>query len=226
MHHTWTILKVKVTQSCLTLCDPMNYTDHGILQARILEWVAVPFSRGSSQPRDWTQVSCIAGGFFYQLSHRGSPRILEWAAYPFSSRSYQPRNWTGVSCIAGGFFTHWARRETLQGQRDIESAWKGHRSLSQSSWLTLAQTKFGLKPSVWNSQFKDLFLNSPKFIVGWAELWIVYFAIKTKMKCRCYWLEKCWLKLIKNKRKKLRRRVCKFLSENIKRKGLKLNINP
>ena len=57
-------LKVKVTQSCLTLCDPMDYTVHGILQARILEWVAVPFSRGSSQPRNRTQVSCIAGGFF------------------------------------------------------------------------------------------------------------------------------------------------------------------
>ena len=47
-----------------TLCDPMDYTVHGILQARILEWVAFPFSRGSSQPRDRTQVSHIAGGFF------------------------------------------------------------------------------------------------------------------------------------------------------------------
>ena len=45
-------VKVKVTQSCLTLCNPMDYTVHGILQARILEWVAFPFSRGSSQPRD------------------------------------------------------------------------------------------------------------------------------------------------------------------------------
>ena len=42
----------------------MNYAVHGILQARILEWVAFPFSRGSSQPRDWTQVSCITGRFF------------------------------------------------------------------------------------------------------------------------------------------------------------------
>ena len=56
--------KVKVAQSCPTLCDPMDYTTHGILQARILEWVAFPFSRGSSQPRDQTQVSRIAGGFF------------------------------------------------------------------------------------------------------------------------------------------------------------------
>ena len=45
-------LKVKVTQSHLTLCDSMDYTVHGILQARILEWVAFPFFRGSSQPRD------------------------------------------------------------------------------------------------------------------------------------------------------------------------------
>ena len=52
-----------VTQLCLTLCNPIDYTVHGILQARILEWVAFPFSRGSSQPRDQTQVSCIAGGF-------------------------------------------------------------------------------------------------------------------------------------------------------------------
>ena len=54
----------KVVQSCPTLCDPMDYTVRGMLQARILEWVTIPFSRGSSQPRDQTQVSRIAGGFF------------------------------------------------------------------------------------------------------------------------------------------------------------------
>ena len=58
-----------VTQSCLTLCDPTDcsppgFSVHGILQARILEWIAIPFSRGTSQPRDWTLVSCIAGRFF------------------------------------------------------------------------------------------------------------------------------------------------------------------
>ena len=88
----------------------MDYTVCGILQARILEWVAFPFSRGSSQPREWTQVSHIAGGF---LSHQGSPRILEWVAYPFFNGSSQPRNWTGVPCIAGRFFTNWMMRETL-----------------------------------------------------------------------------------------------------------------
>ena len=57
-------VKVKVTQLCPIPCNPMDCIVHGILQARILEWVAVPFSRGSSQPRDRTQVSHIAGGFF------------------------------------------------------------------------------------------------------------------------------------------------------------------
>ena len=55
---------VKVTQSCLILCDPMDGIGHGILQARILEWVTFPFSRRSSQPRDQTEVSCIAGRSF------------------------------------------------------------------------------------------------------------------------------------------------------------------
>ena len=54
-------VKLKVTQSCLTLCDAMVYIVHGILQARILKWVAVPFSRGSSELRDQTRVSLIAG---------------------------------------------------------------------------------------------------------------------------------------------------------------------
>ena len=58
------IVKVKVIQLCLTLCDPMDYTVHGILQARILELVAYPFSSGSSQPRNGTRVSWIAGRFF------------------------------------------------------------------------------------------------------------------------------------------------------------------
>ena len=58
------MLQVKVTELGPTLCNPMDYIVHGILQARILEWAAFPFSRGSSQPRDQTQVSCIAGRFF------------------------------------------------------------------------------------------------------------------------------------------------------------------
>ena len=58
-----------VAQSCLTLCNPVDCSlpgssVHGIFQARILGWIAVSFSRGSSQPRKWTRVSYIAGRFF------------------------------------------------------------------------------------------------------------------------------------------------------------------
>ena len=61
-------VKVLVTQSCLTLYDPMDYSRpgssvHGVLLARILEWAAIPFSRGSSKPRGQTWVSCIHGRF-------------------------------------------------------------------------------------------------------------------------------------------------------------------
>ena len=67
-------------QLCPTLCNPMDCSPmdcslpgssvYGILRARILEWVAIPFSRGSSQPRDWTQVSHIAGGFLTSWATR------------------------------------------------------------------------------------------------------------------------------------------------------------
>ena len=57
-------MKLKIAQSCLNLCNPVDYMVHEILQPRILDWVAIPFSRKSSQPKDRTQVSCIAGGFF------------------------------------------------------------------------------------------------------------------------------------------------------------------
>ena len=67
--HRHTHIHSEVTQSCPTLCDPMDYSlpgssIHGIFQARILEWVAMPSSRASSQRRDQAKVSHIAGGFF------------------------------------------------------------------------------------------------------------------------------------------------------------------
>ena len=66
----WVSEWVKVTQACLTLCNPMDYIIHGILQARILEWVTFLFSSGSSPPRNRTRVSCIAGRFFTNWAMR------------------------------------------------------------------------------------------------------------------------------------------------------------
>ena len=78
---------MKVAQSRPALCNPMDYTVHGILQAGILEWVAFPPSRGSSQPRDQTHVSHIAGRFF-----------TSWATREAQKRGTQKRDllyWVG-----------------------------------------------------------------------------------------------------------------------------------
>ena len=79
---------VKVTQSCPTLCNPMDCSLpisslHGILQARTREWVAIPFSRGSSQPRDWTRSPALQGLWHYRqilyiLSHQRNPKKGWW----------------------------------------------------------------------------------------------------------------------------------------------------
>ena len=78
--------EVKVAQSCLTLCDLIDYTVHGILQARILESVAFPFSRGIFPTQGSNPGLPHCRQILYQLGHKGSPRMLKWVAYPFSSR--------------------------------------------------------------------------------------------------------------------------------------------
>ena len=78
--HTQVTSEVKVAQSCPTLCDPVDYSPWN-LQARILEWVAFSFSRGSSQPRNRTQVSCIAGGFFTSWATREAQIWYRWITH-------------------------------------------------------------------------------------------------------------------------------------------------
>ena len=77
---------MKIIQSYSTLCDPMDFTVHGILQARMLEWVAVPFSKGSSQPRDRTLVSRIAGGFFTSWATREAHVLYEVLLFFFQNK--------------------------------------------------------------------------------------------------------------------------------------------
>ena len=76
-------MKVKVAQLCSTLCNPMDYRVHGVLQARILEWVAFLLPRGSSQPRDQTQVSRTAGRFFTSWATRQAQEF--WSGWPIHS---------------------------------------------------------------------------------------------------------------------------------------------
>ena len=82
-------VKVKVTQSCLILCDPTDCIVHEIFKARILEWVAFPISRGSSQPRDRTQVTRIAGRFFNSWATRERLKV-NWHSNLFDGHLQHP----------------------------------------------------------------------------------------------------------------------------------------
>ena len=89
-------MKVKVAQLCLTLWDPMDCSPpgsslHRILQARILEWVAIPFSRGSSPPRDQNLFSRIAGGFFTIWATREANNYLVQLN---KLKNFKPENYT------------------------------------------------------------------------------------------------------------------------------------
>ena len=82
---------------CLTLCDPMDYTVHGILKTRILERVAIPFSSGSSPPRNRTRISCIAGGFFTSWATWELPYQRQWNSF------HSPQLHTeSASCLGNG----------------------------------------------------------------------------------------------------------------------------
>ena len=108
--------EVKVAQLCPTLCDPMDYTVHGILQARILEWVAFPFSKGSSQlgikPRSLVlQVNSLSAEPQEKPKNTGVGSLcLLQQIFPTQELN---QNQTMVPYIAGGFFTNWAFREAL-----------------------------------------------------------------------------------------------------------------
>ena len=97
-------MKVKVAQSYLTLCDPMDYIyspwnspdqNTGVGSLFLLQGIFPTQGLKPGLPH--------CKRILYQLGHKGSPRILEWVAYPFSSGSSRPRNRTGVTCFAGRF---------------------------------------------------------------------------------------------------------------------------
>ena len=131
---------MKVAGSCPTLCDPIDYTVHGILQARILEWVAVPFPRDLLNPGIEPRSPTLQADSL-PAEPQGNPRILEWVAYPFSSGSSWPRNWSRASCIASGFFTNWAIRETpkrngIQMQRGLINQRIREEPSALASWVS------------------------------------------------------------------------------------------
>ena len=129
-------MKVLVTQSCPTLCDSMNCipldsTVHVILQARTLEWVAIPFSRGSSWPRDQTHVSCIAGGFFtVWATRKAQPRNKTLKLF----KSVVVRNHLSV-CLCVVKWGHWSQfYRSRKKWQSCDCLW--HLKISQEKRLT------------------------------------------------------------------------------------------
>ena len=120
----------------------MDYTVHGTLQARTLEWVTIPFSRGSSQPRDWTQVSHIAGGFFTSWATREAQEYWSGQPIPSPGESSQTRNQTRVSCIAGGFFTNelWGEKVELS----LLNSWPWDGRLIWITWVGPLESQWSL----------------------------------------------------------------------------------
>ena len=138
----------------------------GIIQARILEWVAMPSYRGSSQLRDWIQVSPHCRWIPYHLSHQGSPRILEGVSYPFSRASSRPGNQTGVFCIAGRFFTSWATREAL--------AWHGLQCLSSMAFSLLSSgSRLSYRLFAEQARSLALMVLSAWFFATWCVLFYI-----------------------------------------------------
>ena len=113
---------------CPTLWDPWTVAHQAplsmeILQARILEWVAMPSSGGISPTQGVNPGLPHCRWFLYHLSHQAHPKILEWEAYPFSRGSSWPRNRTQVSCIAGRFLTSWATGEAHIDNKQRSTVW-------------------------------------------------------------------------------------------------------
>ena len=119
---TMLLLLLGCTQSCLTLCNPMDCSlpgssVHGILQASILDWVAIPFSKGSFPTWGSNPGLLHCRQILYHLSHQRSGK---WVATSYYRRSHWHRNWTripSISCTVGRFFTM-ASRGSLYSMLD------------------------------------------------------------------------------------------------------------
>ena len=139
------LVHAKLLQSCPTLCGCMDCSPpgpsvHRILQARILEWVAMPSSRGSSLPRDWTHVTCIAGGFF-TTEPPGKPTAGYYWAIKKNKLLLLPGTWGDLAGI-------WWLKE-------------GRHEILHSVWFHLRwRSRIGKTNSWWTGQNTDYLLDS------------------------------------------------------------------
>ena len=154
--------EVKVSQSCPTLLDPMDNTIHGILQARILEWVAIPFSRTSSQPRDQIQVSCMAGGFFITWATKVAQEY--WTGKPIPSPRDLPN--PGIKSRSPAL-----QVDSLPAEPQGKPKNTGVGSLFLLQWIFLTQElNWGLLPCRW-ILYQVSYQGSPILMCNSCILW-------------------------------------------------------
>ena len=153
-------------------CSPPDSSVHGILQTRTLEWITIPFFRGSSQPGIEPRPLALQADSL-PLSYQGSPRILECVAYPFSRGIYQPRNWTSISCIAGDFY-----QLSYQGSPTIIK-WSLKNAIKYL--IKVRIHSFKKSYAIWGHSMSDLDFLNPRRCV-WSG------GSRT-----CKWIKKCIL---------------------------------
>ena len=132
---------VLVAQSCLTLCDPVDCSPpgssvHGILQARILEWVALSSSRGSSWPRDQICISCLlhCRWMLYLLSHWGSP-MKTLAMYKCSLQMVISQHFQGTShCMCTHLCINMCQEKQMAQYKNGQKAWVAEKEQRGKQW--------------------------------------------------------------------------------------------
>ena len=134
--------------------SPPDSSVHGILQARILEWVAITFSRGSSRPRDQIQVSCLSGRLFTQMnadSH--NPVSLKWELWTF---------WKMLKHFSlSPFFTPSLLFTTLQGQRRVQLTCLGKSKVSCGRSAAQVNTRISSLPARWGDHWAAVCPGTP-----------------------------------------------------------------
>ena len=170
-------VKVKVAQSCLTLCNRMDYTVRGILQARILEWVAYPFSRGSSRPRNWTRVSYVAGRFFTSRATREAQRIWKTIevsvvqAHPDLLDSHKSNEFITILVIWGrSVRNYWIRRKIERKRQMGQNVGTMIALVVQWERLHLPIQETWVQPLVWEDPLKEE-MATHSSILAWEIPW-------------------------------------------------------
>ena len=138
-----------VTQSCLTLCNPMDCTPpgssvHGGSPGKNIGVGCHAILQEVFPIQGLNPVLSHWRGILYHLSHQRSPRVLEWVTYPLSRGSSNP----GIACIAGGFFTNWAIREALWKSKLRLKTWS---AVKDSDITILTVVAFNMKNMWWST---------------------------------------------------------------------------